>query len=175
MDAQGNVHPNSDMNSGTFVKLVVDALGQQGRYRPILASDKMMAASVAHVPQASPIYQEVVTAYELGWLTKGQAFHPDQPITRGQASVILARALGYGPLLSHPGAVQLKAADASQIPASQVTADALAVTFGLFSLQNGRFNTNGHVTVANAAVAVVQTAVIWAQAFPNPQGPIIYN
>jgi hypothetical protein len=170
VDTSGNVHPTQNLTNSAFVKLVVDALGQQGQYNAQVATAPDAKAALSDVQQNSPDYQEIVVAYQLGWLPQNQPFQPNEQTTRGEASQILARALDYQPLLSHPESFQLSAGDASGIPKDQFAGDALATGLGIFSLQNGNFNAQGNVTLADAAVAVVQSAVVWGQERSLPFG-----
>ncbi|WP_029422478.1 YcdB/YcdC domain-containing protein [Alicyclobacillus macrosporangiidus] len=160
VDADGNVHPSQNLTNGTFVKLLVDALGYQYRYDAAAAATSEAMQVLAKVPKTSPQYQEIAVAYELGWLPQGQPFDPDAAMTRGFAATLLARALGYGPLLAHPDLFQLKASDAADIGDSQFAAAALSVSLGLLPLQSDRFNAGGPVRLSDAAIAVVQAATL---------------
>ncbi len=154
VDASGNVHPNQDMTREQFVKLVVDALG---RNQPLPMANQLgvYQKAMAMTSSASSGYSEVYSAFVNGWLNDGQVFEPNQPITRGDAAQLLARALGYGELLGHPELFQLNANDASTIPSSQFAGDAIASSLGLLPLQSGAFHPDGNVTIADAAQAVV--------------------
>ncbi|SFU96795.1 YcdB/YcdC domain-containing protein [Alicyclobacillus macrosporangiidus] len=160
VDADGNVHPSQNLTNGAFVKLLVDALGYQYRYDAAAAATNEAMQVLAKVPKTSPQYQEIAVAYELGWLPQGQPFDPDATLTRGFAATLLARALGYGPLLAHPDLFQLKASDAADIGDSQFAAAALSVSLGLLPLQSDRFNAGGPVRLSDAAIAVVQAATL---------------
>ena len=154
VDANGNVHPNQDMTREQFVKLVVDALG---RNQPLPFANQLgvYQNAMAMTNSASSGYSEVYSAFVNGWLNNGQVFEPNQPITRGDAAQLLARALGYSELLGHPELFQLNAGDASAIPSNQFAGDAIASTLGLLPLQSGAFHPDGNVTIADAAQAVV--------------------
>ena len=101
-------------------------------------------------------YSEVYTAFVNGWLQNGKVFEPNQPITRSDAAQLLVRALGYGELMGYPSAFRIKAGDAASIPSAQYAGDAIALALGLLPLQSGAFHPDGHVTVADAAQAVVR-------------------
>lgn len=151
----GTVQPEQDMTRGAFVKLLVDSLGV-GPGGPVTPAD---LHSLSDVPQASPAFSEIRTAYANGWLQGGQSFHPNRPITRSQAAELLVRALGYGQLLQTPQLFRMDASDASSMSGGEYAAAAISSGIGLLPLQNGRFNPQGTVTLARGAAAVVQAAV----------------
>ncbi len=154
VDANGDVHPNQDMTREQFVKLVVDAMG---RNQPLPFNNQLgiYQNAMGMTSSASAGYSEVYSAFVNGWLSNGKVFEPNQPITRGDAAQLLARALGYGELLGHPELFKLNATDASTIASDQFAGDAIANALGLLPLQSGAFLPNGNVTVADAAQAVV--------------------
>jgi hypothetical protein len=169
VDANGDVHPNKALTNAEFVKLVVDALGQQYRYDPkMTAQSQAMKVLLARIPKDSPVYQEIAVAYQLGWLNPNEPFNPNDLVTRSQAAKILARALGYGPLLTIPEAFQTNAKDANAMAKDEFAAAALTSALGIFPLVDGNFNPHANVTLADAAVAVVQTANIFSQAVGVP-------
>ncbi|MCL6636777.1 MAG: S-layer homology domain-containing protein [Alicyclobacillus sp.] len=170
VDGEGRVHPDQVLTRGAFVKLLVDALGQQGVYSETAAASPAAQQVVGGIPKDSPQYKEIVAAFQLGWLPTGQPFNPEAPLTRADACVLLARALGYGDLLQHPEALRLDAADASQLPPTVYAAAALANAFQLFALTDGSFHANQPVTLADAAIAVVQAATLVHQ--PNRIRPL---
>ena len=172
VDSQGDVHPNQTMTHSALLKLVVDALGLQGHYNQQLLATTAAKSALANVPQNSPDYQEIGSAYSMGWIPTKETFQPNAPTTRDYAAQILARALGFTPLLTHPKAFQLSATDAGSISSSHFAADALAATLGMIPLQNGAFHPNNDITLADTAVAVVQAAVIAGEeGQPYPPGP----
>ncbi|MCL6593479.1 MAG: S-layer homology domain-containing protein, partial [Alicyclobacillus sp.] len=160
VDGEGRVHPDQVLTRGAFVKLLVDALGQQGMYSETAATSAAAQQVLGGVSKDSPQYKEIVVAYQLGWLPAGEPFDPDAPLTRADASVLLTRALGYGDLLQHPEALRLNAADAGQLAPAVYAAAALAAAFQLFPLTDGSFHASQPVTLADAAVAVVQAATL---------------
>jgi hypothetical protein len=169
VDANGDVHPNKAMTNAEFVKLVVDALGQQYRYDPKMAAQSQaIKVLLSRIPKDSPVYQEVAVAYQLGWLNVNEPFNPNDLVTRSQAAKILVRALGYGPLLTIPDAFQSSAKDANAMAKDEFAAAALSAALGIFPLVDGNFLPKANVTLADAAVAVVQTANIFSQSVGSP-------
>lgn len=173
VSAHGNVHPESDMTRAQFVKLVVDALGVGQPITYFGAAVSLEAAS-SGVAQGSPAFDAVATAFAKGWLQQGKLFHPNAPITRSDAAQILVRALGYASVLNHPDIFSLPAKDAKTIPSDQVAADAIAYALGMLPLSYGDFHPAAHVTVAQAAVAVVAmvTAYSEGQQLFSSNGPL---
>lgn len=172
VDSQGDVHPNQTVTHSALMKLVVDALGLQGHYNQQLLASTAAKSALANVPQNSPDYQEIGAAYSMGWIPTQATFQPNAPTTRDYAAQILARALDFTPLLTHPKAFQLSATDAGSISSSHFAADALAATLGMIPLQNGFFHPNHDFTLADTAVAVVQAAVIAGEeGHSYPPGP----
>ncbi|OFW74918.1 MAG: hypothetical protein A2201_06345 [Alicyclobacillus sp. RIFOXYA1_FULL_53_8] len=164
VDAQGDVHPDITMTNSAFVKLLIDSMQLTQFYNQFSPMNNSTAAvALARVPSASPNYQEIQAAYAIGLIPQSQQFQPDTLITRTQAAQLIARVLGLEPLLSHPAEFTFSPADKSQISNTDLAADALANMFGIFTLQNGNFNPNADVSLADAAVAVVQAANIGAQ------------
>ncbi len=172
VDTQGNVHPQQVLTTGAFVKLVVNALGQQGFYNPQWANSPAAQAALSGISHSAPDYQPMAIAYHLGWLPIAQPVHPNQPISRSRAANILMQSLGFAPLFAHPEVFAFSASDAHSIPKDQWAADALASSLGVLPLENGRFNSNGTVTLADAAVAVVQTANIAGASNHLPMQPL---
>lgn len=157
VDARGYVHPRSSLTRAQFVKLVVDALGLGGGPVDRSFGDAMQMSA------ASPAYDAVAAAFQYGWLQSGQLFHPDQPITRGDAAQILVRALGYADVLRHPEIFRLPAQDAAQIPKNELAGDAIAYAIGMMPLVDGKFDGKAHLTVAQAAVAIVQMVTAYSE------------
>lgn len=172
VDSQGNVHPGQTMTHAAFMKLLVDALGLQGRYNPQILSSAAAKSALAGVPKNAPDYQEIGSAYSMGWIPMNEPFQPNALTTRDYAAQVLARALGFTPLLAHPEAFQFSPSDVASITSSDLAGDALAATLGMLPLQNGAFHPNNDITLADTAIAVVQAAVIEGeQGHPYPPGP----
>ena len=159
VDANGDVHPQNAMTRAAFVKLVVDALGQN---QPIIYHGVRSSMQASSAVSTNTIgYSEMQAAFNRGWLSNGQLLHPNSPITRGDAAQILARALGYAGVMNHAEIFTLPAKDAVQIPKGQLGGDAIAYALGMLPLVNGKFMPNGHVTIADAALATVRLATAY--------------
>ncbi len=155
--AGGVIQPQHDMTRAAFVSLLANTLGLNSG-GPITAA---MQHSLSDVASASPAYQSIRGAYANGWLPAGDLFHPNQLVTRALAANILAHALGYGALLSHPAMFHLTASDAASVPPSEYAAAALSASLGLLPLQQGAFHATGPVTIAQAAAAAVTAATYY--------------
>ncbi len=157
VDSHGDVHPQQAMTREEFVNLVVNALEKP---HPILYN--VFAASANATTSSQQVsYNEMQTAFLNGWLKQGSLRNPNVLISRSEAAQIMIRALGYAAILNHPSIFQLPAKDASQIASADLPADALAYGLGLISLQNGYFHPNGHLTIADAALAIVRVATAY--------------
>lgn len=168
---QGDMYPHRVMTQGAFVSLIVGSLGLDN---PVMLPDNAMPGmnkALAAIPSTSPYYAAVTAAYTRAWLPLGQVFAPNAPITRGYAAQVLAKALGFAPVLSDPQFFHLAATDALAIPSSQYAGDALAVALGLLSLQNGQFNASAGLTVNQAAQAAIQMANAFATGAQTDQLP----
>jgi hypothetical protein len=173
VDSHGDVHPNENLTHSAFVKLVVAALGAQGRINPQVLQSADAKAALASVSSSSPNYQDIQAAYSMGLIPTKQPFAPNALTTRDYAAQVLAKAMNFGPLLSYPDAFKFTAKDASSISQDHVAGDALATSLGLLPLVNGDFNPTQNITLANAAVAIVKAAsTIGGQALygPRPMG-----
>ncbi|MCL6454058.1 MAG: hypothetical protein K6T78_10655 [Alicyclobacillus sp.] len=169
VDSRGDVHPNQTMTHSAFIKLLVDALGYQGRIDPLVMKSAAAQSALGAIPVTSPDYDEVAAAYSMGWIPAGEPFDPNATTTRDYAAQVLSRAVGMTALLSHPDAFQFSPSDVAQIPAGDKAGDALAVTLGLLSLDASQdFQPTASLTLADAAVAVVQAAdILGMQGHPD--------
>lgn len=173
VSVQGAIDPHRVMTQAAFVSLVVNALGLNNSVSLPSTGVTSMNKTLSEVSATSPDYEALIAAYTRGLLPEGQIFAPNAPTTRGYAAQILAKALGYGPLLASPQSFHLKATDAATIPSSQYAGDALAVALGMLTLRAGQFDANAGLTTNQAAQAVVQMANAYAsgiQMVAPPQG-----
>jgi len=171
VSAAGDMYPHRVMTRGQLITLVVNALGLNSSLA--LPGDDVGALSktLSGVPSTSPDYTALTAAYTRGWLPVGQGLGANEPVTRGYAAQLFARALGFGPALVAPQSFHLAATDAAAIPSSQYAGDALAVALGMIPLQNGQFNGNAGLTVDQAARAIVQMANAYAAGAQDDQQP----
>lgn len=159
VDANGDVHPQTAMTREAFVKLVVDALGLNQPVIYHMASSSMSSSNAGSTSTMG--YSEMQAAFNRGWLSHGQLLHPTSLITRGDAAQILARALGYAGVMNHAEIFTLPSKDAASIAKNQIAGDAIAYALGMLPLVNGKFMPNGHVTIADAALAIVRLATAY--------------
>lgn len=171
VDNHGDVHPNQSMTHRAFIKLLVDALGYQGRFDPMAMKSAAAQSALAAVPQSSPDYQEIASAYSAGWIPANEQFDPNATTTRDYAAQVLSRALNMTALLSHPDSFNFTPTDVTLITSGDKAGDALTTTLGLLSLDNGAFKPTDPMTLADSAVAVVQAAsVLGLQGHPYHPG-----
>lgn len=171
VDRNGDVHPKQSMTHSAFIKLLVDALGYQGRINAMAMKSSAAQAALAAVPTTSPDYQEVASAYSLGWIPADEQFNPNATTSRDYAAQVLSRALNMTALLSHSDAFQFSPSDAASIPSGDKAGDALMTILGVMTLDNGAFHPTDAITLADTAVAVVQAAdVLGFQGHPYHPG-----
>ena len=167
----GDAHPHSVMSRAAFVALVVNALGLNSSVALSSAEASAMRRSLSGVSTGAPDYSQLVAAYTRGWIPAGRPVDANAPATRAYAAHVLAEALGFGPMLSHPQAFRMTAADAATIPQSQYAGDAIALALGMLTLQSGRFNGTAGLTIDQGAQAVVQMANAYGAGPQNDQQP----
>ncbi len=113
----------------------------------IEATDMKFAASGTHefsdVPSDSEFYTQIKTAAELGWISKSDAFLPDDAITLSQALKICVTALGGSELAEENGGYPF---GYFTIAKSVDLLDDITVT-----------DTNGKITGEDAAILIFRT------------------
>ncbi len=87
--SDGNFNPNRTITRAEFVTMAVacDSLAEDG------------SVPFSDVPASHWAWKQIATAYSRGWIsgyTDG-TFHPDSPITRGEAVVVINKMLGRTP------------------------------------------------------------------------------
>lgn len=173
VDNHGDVHPNQSMTHRAFIKLLVDALGYKNRIVQSRLNSTSAMSALANVPKTSPASKEIKAAYSNGWIPTDKPFTPNATTTRDWAAQVLARALNMNVLLKHSDAFTFNPKDASKIPSGDKAGDALAVTLGLMSTDNGDFKPTSPMTLADSAVATIQAAmVLGSQGRPRPIQPM---
>jgi hypothetical protein len=158
--ARGVVDAGQVIDRGEFVELLEDALGTGEQPAPNLSAPgpRLQRLLTGMVP-GGLMFNAVLSAYDAGWLAGSAPFAPTEPLTRAAAAQILARALGFGPLLAHPTVLALLPTTVTGAGTSlQRSAESVAVRLHLFALVHGRFAPGAAVTLGQAATAVVVAA-----------------
>ncbi|WP_258110856.1 YcdB/YcdC domain-containing protein [Alicyclobacillus sp. SP_1] len=156
----GNVHPHQPMTVGAFVKLVMGAL-----VSPFSPENSLSVTELHHAlsgtSKSNPAYQTIRQALEEGWLPSNRVVHPNAFISRWDASQLLLKMLGDGPLLKESDIFTLPDSAKQQVSKNDRAAVAMAIGLKLFALdKNGKFNPQQPVQIDQAAVAVVRSAVL---------------
>jgi len=142
----GTYRPDAPVTRAQFVKLLVGALGWE--------ASAPTAAAFADVGKTHWAYDVVHAAAQAGWVKgDGDAFRPDEPVTREQMSVMLVRAIGSNAAAA--GAAELsRFADEASISAWAQADVAAAVRLGLLAGSDGKFLPQKTTTRAEAATVL---------------------
>lgn len=144
----GKVHPNSSVTRAQFVTILIRALQTYyGNATQVYFKD---------VPITSPYYSAVSQAVMQGIVSPGTYFYPNHLLTRNEAADILIRFLGESGIASQSGLFKLPFADASSIPVTYQGDAAIAVYDGILPAIHGKWDGSAHVSVADAAVAIIR-------------------
>lgn len=147
----GRFHPTSQVTRAEFVAMLVRALDLKAD------PSAVSVISFQDVPAGS-WYEEAVKIATSRGLISGYAngsFAPDQPITRGEIAVVLAKALEVLGLSAVEGGVSHSFADQARIPAWAAEAVAKVTSLGMMNGKAAnRFEAESATTRAEAAVVV---------------------
>ncbi|WP_059046958.1 S8 family serine peptidase [Paenibacillus rubinfantis] len=147
----GSFHPETQVTRAEFVSMLVRAL--ELKADPKAASQ----TSFLDVPAGS-WYEEAVKIATSKGLISGYAngtFAPDQPITRGEIAVVLAKALEVLGQSAGGGGANHSFADQARIPAWAAEAVAKVTSLGVMNGKAGnRFEAESPTTRAEAAAVV---------------------
>ncbi len=157
VDQHGDVHPQQVMTRADFVQTLVNALGVSGMSTPLTTA---MMKSMQDISTKSAAYPLIADAYGHGWLIPGQLFAPNRPATREFAALTIARALGFTALINKPALFQLSVHDAASLSGNVRRAAAIMLATGMMSPIHGNFDGTAGLTRSQAAVAIVQAAVV---------------
>lgn len=154
-DEQGNVKPDAGITLGDWLDMIAGAVTPHyGGYSSYYGMTEPKA--IAGVGPESPYYNAVNYAAGQQWIDRAAAIEIDAQLTREQFAVSLASILKYNKLAqfltNDEGLNQFGDKD-SITRKGEV---ALAVKLGLLQAQNGRFNPQGAVTKADAAIVLMQ-------------------
>ena len=142
----GLFRPEADVTRAQFVVMLLKAHPVQG--------STLTAPAFPDVAPTAWYHQAVEEAAALGWVSGyGGEFHPDAPVTREQAAVILAQVLKLQGMAKLADAMPLDFQDASGIASWAVGAVAICQDLGLMrGFSDGTFRPQEPVTRAQAAV-----------------------
>jgi hypothetical protein len=104
------------------------------------------------VASGSPYFASVEAAVDSGLVDKSQKeLKPDEQITRGELAEMLVRALGYSKLATYDSMFKT---DLQDVQDSKYRGPiAIVTTLGIMTPQDQKFNVQGVVSRADAAVA----------------------
>lgn len=117
--------------------------------------------SYGDVKPDSPHYAVVSEALRYGIITLAGDFRPEAPVTREEMAVMIARALGYKPLVEADSRFYaLPFRDGRRVAPWARNAVALAGSLGVFRTEGGRFEPQAVVTRAQMATILVRLSKV---------------
>lgn len=147
------VDPGASVARQEAVNLIL-----QARERNFYAGDEVRQLPFADIEKGSPLFALLGEAYSEGWLrpaAAGEAFRPDDPVTRAQFVLWMARALGLGDLTRSDMQVQARYADLDGLTAEERNAAIFLQAMGLLAPAK-TFRGRDPLTQAEAAVLTVR-------------------
>lgn len=154
-DEQGSVKPDEQITLGDWLGMIAGAVTPYYEsYSSYYGVNEQQA--IAGVKPDSPYYSAVNYAAERQWINRSTELKVDAKLTREQFAVSLASILKYNKLaqfLTNDESLNQFGDKESITRKGEV---ALNIKLGLLQGQNGKFNPQGAVTKADAAVVLMQ-------------------
>ncbi|MFM1654236.1 S-layer homology domain-containing protein [Brevibacillus sp. B_LB10_24] len=147
----GKVEPEREVTRAEYVSILLRLSSKVDRPRRYF--DEEVKPMPYHDVNANhPNYAAIQQGVNRGIISdQGQTFAPDSPITRIEASEMLLRLFGYGPLLGQP---ELFAAKFSDVPKQKLPAAVISDGLGLWDT-NGKAEFQPNSTLSRADVALL--------------------
>ncbi|WP_019122035.1 YcdB/YcdC domain-containing protein [Brevibacillus massiliensis] len=145
----GKLMPSRPISRGEMIEMLIISMNQGSFYRAQYANRK---ATFSDVASGSPYFASVEAAVDSGLVDKSQKeLKPDEQITRGELAEMLVRALGYSKLATYDSMFKT---DLQDVQDSKYRGPiAIVTTLGIMTPQDQKFNVQGVVSRADAAVA----------------------
>lgn len=141
--------PDGAVSRATALRWLTSVVGS----RPVPEAD----SGFLDVTPGHPDADAVILARQLGWLDSSPIFAPDDPATRGQVAIWLARATGFARLLQMSNRITSAAPDLPDGPPGQALA--MAEGFGWVKGDSqGRLRPDAAITYAELATLVLRVA-----------------
>lgn len=144
------IFPNELISRGEMIRML--SLIENNGY-PIWM-DPSRAATFNDVKKESPYFGFIENAVERNWIDREELFKPEEKINREELAILLVRALGYQKLVEVPDLFKNDLQDAADI--KNVGSAILVTKLGVMDVRSGKFEPQGTVTRADAAVAFYQ-------------------
>ena len=157
VDSQGDVHPSATMTQGQFLAVLMQALGTPALGKPLSAP---MLQAMRDVAVTDVNYPYIALAYADGWLSPSTVFVPHQAVTRQFAALMLTYALDFTSFLKTPSLFSLTTTDAANVTGADRVAASIALSMHMLTPVQGAFAGKNTLTIAQAAIAIVQAAVL---------------
>lgn len=147
--------PDGPVSRRDAVRVLMSAAGYG--YRPPGEDEKI--ASFSDITLNDRDYSAIQAAVRKGMLKGAGNFTPERPVTRETLAVWLVRLLGYDEVAAMPVKIELKTADAEQVPEKSRNYVAIACGLGLMHGDDkGYFRPADHATWAELAVLITRAA-----------------
>jgi len=151
-DAAGKVNPDQEITVGDWITLIARASTPYFENYNSGAERK----TIAGVNPENPYFSAVSFAVERDWISRDSVVQTDSKLTREQLAVLLTSFIRYAKLSAflEKDITVNQFSDSSSI--TNKGAVALVVKLGLMKDDNGKFNPQGVVTKAQAAMVIMK-------------------
>lgn len=142
------IKPDEEISRGEMIKMLVllDNNGYPVWY------DQARPSTFSDVKKESPYFAYIESAVDQNWIDRNQEeLNPDEKINREEVATMIIRALGFENLAKMDDLFKNDLKDAENIKAKG--AAILVTKLGIMETEDGKFNPQGKVTRAEAAVA----------------------
>jgi len=144
------IFPNELISRGEMIRML--SLIENNGY-PIWI-DPGRAATFKDVQKESPYFGFIENAVERNWIDRDDVLGPEEKINREELADLLVRALGYQKLVEVPDLFKNDLEDSADI--KNVGSAILVTKLGIMDVREGKFEPQGNVSRADAAVAFYQ-------------------
>lgn len=146
-------HPDENMSQGDFIKLLMISSGRS----PVNDMSDAVAVKVGTAPsQGSDDIQKYIDAAIKAGIAKKGEIEAQKPISREKMAVFTVRSLGFDKVASISDIYSVPAKDAAAISPAYKGHAAIAMGLGLIQGVGGKFEPQGNVSRAQAAVVIVR-------------------
>lgn len=144
------IFPNELISRGEMIRML--SLIENNGY-PIWI-DPLRTATFKDVQKESPYFGFIENAVERNWIDREDVLGPEEKIDREELASLLVRALGYQKLVEVPDLFENDLKDSEDI--KNLGSAILVTKLGIMDAREGKFEPQGNVTRADAAVAFYQ-------------------
>jgi len=150
-------HPDDNMDQGDFIKLLTTATG----LGPV--NNIIVYKTGVHAGEDSESVQDYIDAAIKAGIAKQGEIDAQKPLPREKMAAFMVRALGYDKVASISDIYSIPAEDAAAVAGAYKGHAAIAMGLGLITGEDGKFDPQGSVTRAQAAVVLVRMLQLYEQ------------